>query len=406
MPMPRMKVSGSIVDKSGPSLYTRAVRILVLGAGMMGTAAVYDLARSAGVDEIVVADLDFYKAKRIAELGHGKVRPERLDVQDVEGTKRLMAGCDSVLSSVDYSYNGLLTKCSIAVGVNMCDLGGSNNVVRQQLQLHDQALERGITAIPDCGLAPGIPSILVSLAAHRMEAIEDVSIRGGGLPQDPIPPLNYAIVFSPRGLINEYTEKASILRDGKIKEVDALDGLERITFPGPIGELEAFYTSGGASTLPQTMRERIANLDYKTVRYAGHCELIRAMIQLGMASSESIEVGGVLIRPVDLFSELLSKNLPANGKDLVLLRVTVVGTMKGKACTLVYELTDYYDEKTQLTAMMRTTGFPASIIAQMLASGRIEPKGVVPQELSVPPEEFVEELKKRGIAIRETESVE
>jgi lysine 6-dehydrogenase len=152
------------------------------------------------------------------------------------------------------------------------------------------------------------------------------------------------------------------------------------------------------------MKARITNLDYKTVRYVGHCELIRGMVQLGMASSEPIEVGGVQIRPVDLFSELLWKNLPTDEKDLVLLRVTVVGRMKGKVCKLLYELTDYYDEKTQMTAMMRTTGFPASIIAQMLAGGRIERKGVVPQEFSVPPEEFVKELKKRGIAIRETES--
>lgn len=373
---------------------------------MMGTAAVYDLARSTGVDEVIVADLDFYKAKRAAEWGHGKVRPERVDVQDVESTKGLMSGCDSVLSSVDYSYNRLLTECSIAVGVNMCDLGGSNKVVEQQLYLHDRAFERGITAIPDCGLAPGIPSILVSLAANRMEAIEDVSIRAGGLPQNPVPPLNYAVLFSPRGLINEYTEKGVILRDGRIEEVDALDGLERITFPDSIGELEAFYTSGGTSTLPQSMKGRITNLDYKTIRYIGHCELIRGMVQLGMASSEPIEAGEVLVRPVDLFSELLSKNLPKDERDLVLLRITVDGTTKGRACRLVYELIDYYDEETQLTAMMRTTGFAASIIAQMLASGEIRSKGVVPQELSVPPERFVEELKRRGIAIRETESVQ
>jgi lysine 6-dehydrogenase len=381
------------------------VKILVFGAGMMGRAAVHDLAMIPGVEEVTVADSDFVRARGLADLAGPKVRAESVDVRDEPRVMELMSGCDSALSCVDYVHNFLLSRLSIEAGVSLCDLGGSVKTVERQFGLHDRASGNGVTVIPDCGLAPGIPSILVSLAARRMEVMEEVRIRVGGIPQNPLPPLNYSVVFSPRGLINEYIEKALILHDWTVEEVESLTGLEKISFPDSLGELEAFYTSGGASTLPQTMKGRVQELDYKSVRYPGHCELVRATVQLGLISSEPLMVGEFPIRPVDLFSELLSRNLPPDERDVVVLRVTVSGKTEGRPCELVYELVDYYDESTSLTATMRTTGFSASIIAQMLAKREIETTGVVPQELAVDPERFVEELRKREIRISETKVI-
>jgi lysine 6-dehydrogenase len=357
------------------------MKILVFGAGMMGRAAVHDLATAPGVEEVIVADCDFGRARELADLAGPKVNAESVDVRDESRVMELMSGCDSALSCVDYDHNLLLSRLSIEAGVNLCDLGGSVKIVERQFGLHDWASSNGVTVIPDCGLAPGIPSILVSLAASRMEVMEEVRIRVGGIPQNPLPPLNYSVVFSPRGLLNEYVEKALILHDGTVEEVNSLTGLEKISFPDPLG------------------------VDYKSVRYPGHCELVRAMVQLGLTSSDPLMVGESPIRPVDLFSELLSRNLPPDERDVVVLRVTVSGETEGKPCKLVYELVDYYDESTSLTAMMRTTGFSASIIAQMLAKREIETTGVVPQELAVDPEKFVEELRKREIRIGETKVV-
>jgi lysine 6-dehydrogenase len=201
-------------------------------------------------------------------------------------------------------------------------------------------------------------------------------------------------------LINEYIERARVIRNGKLHEVDSMTEIETLEF-SPFHKLEAFQTSGGTSTLPDTFLGRVKDLDYKTIRYPGHCEKFKLFIEMGLTSSEAIEVDGAPVKPRRVLGELLTKYLPADEPDLVLIRVEFCGTMDLIQQTLRYDILDKQDEATGLSAMMRTTAFPASIIAQMMASGAIEEKGAVPQELCVPAENFVRELAKRNIKINE-----
>jgi len=177
--------------------------------------------------------------------------------------------------------------------------------------------------------------------------------------------------------------------------------LESLSFDG-FPPLEAFQTSGGTSTLPDTFLGKIKELDYKTIRYAGHCDKFKTMIDLGLCSSDEMVVDFQSVKPRKVFGELLQKHLPADGPDYVLVRLDFVGTKDGAERKLRYDIVDKQDEATGMSAMMRTTAFPASIIAQMMASGDVLSRGATPQEKAIDPEKFVAELSRREIRINDT----
>ncbi len=378
------------------------MKILVIGAGRMGHGAVFDLAHnSPEAEAITVADADFAKAEKVAELvGNPKISAVQLDVGDEEKTVAVMRGHDAAISCVNYWYNLKLSRAAIETRTNFCDLGGNNYVVDEQLALDEEAKNAGINIIPDCGLAPGMVSILAMQGANRFSEIEEIHIRVGGLPQNPQPPLNYQLVFSVEGLINEYIETARVIRGGEIKEIESMTELETLSFDG-FPELEAFQTSGGTSTLPDTFSGKIKELDYKTIRYAGHCDKFKTMIDLGLCSSEEIIADFAKVTPRKFLGELLTRNLPADEPDYVLIRLEFVGKIEGESKRLRYDIVDKFDETTGLSAMMRTTAFPASIIAQMMAKGDVKMRGATPQELSIDSDKFVAKLAKRNIKIIE-----
>jgi len=368
------------------------MKMLVLGAGRMGYGAVFDLARQPDVERVTVADAVLDRARHMATLSP-KVEAVQLDVSDDDAVVDLMRGHASAISCVNYWYNEKLARAAIAAGTNFCDLGGNNTVVDAELALDAEAKAAGVNVVPDCGLAPGMVAVLVAHAAAQFTSLEEIHIRGGGLPQTPKPPLDYQLVFSVEGLINEYIERARIIRDGRIAEVESMTEVESLEFPEPFGTMEAFQTSGGTSTLPETFLGRVRELDYKTIRYPGHCAKFKTMIDLGLCSSEP--VGGVV--PRRLLGELLVRRLPHDEPDVVLVRVEVAGGGK----RLRYDIIDRYDAKTGLSAMMRTTAFPASIVALMMARGQTTSKGALPQERCIPPELFMRELAKREIRVQE-----
>jgi lysine 6-dehydrogenase len=379
------------------------MNILLLGAGRMGLGAAHDFASQPDVDRVTVADMDGDKARFIADRVGPKVHPVELDVTDHDAVVALMRGHAAVLSCVVYKLNVQLAKAAVEAGTNFCDLGGNNTVVDAELALDAEARERGVNIIPDCGLAPGMVAVLVAHGIQRFETVDEVRIRVGGLPQDPKPPLDYQMVFSVEGLINEYVERARVVRDGKIVEVDSMTELETLDFPEPFGTMEAFQTSGGTSTLPETYLGRIRELDYKTIRYRGHCDKFKTMIDLGLCHGDA--------RPV--FANLLVHHLPHDEPDVVLVRVEFKGRGReaadngreaadGGIETLRYDIIDRQDETTGLSAMMRTTAFPAAIVALMMARGQITKKGALPQERCVPPAPFMEELAKRNIVVSES----
>jgi lysine 6-dehydrogenase len=366
----------------------------------MGYGAAFDLVHnSPDVQSVTVADFDVKKAEDVAgKVGTARLSAVGIDAANYDDVVALMSDHDSAISCVNYWYNESLSKAAIETATNFCDLGGNNYVVDSQLALDAEAKAAGISVIPDCGLAPGMVSILAMHGAAKFDELHKIHIRVGGLPQDPQPPLNYQLVFSVEGLINEYVEVARVIRDGKISEVDSMTEVEELSFDG-FPPLEAFQTSGGTSTLPDTFLGKIRELDYKTIRYAGHCEKFKTMIDLGLCSSEEMVVDFAKVTPRKVFGDLLQKHLPADGPDYVLVRLDFVGSKDGETKRLRYDIVDKQDEKTELSAMMRTTAFPASIIAQMMARGDVLERGATPQEKAIDPERFVTELEKRNIGI-------
>lgn len=376
------------------------MKVLVLGSGQMGKGAAYDLVKHDNVEQVIVADIDLKCAEALAKEVGEKAIARKVDAKNRDQLKKAFSEVDSVISAVSYTVNVLHTEIAIETGTHMCDLGGNKSIVEEQLSMHDKAKDAGITVVPDCGLAPGMVSVLARQGIEYLDRVESVKIRVGGLQQEPRPPLNYSLIFSVEGLINEYIEPCVALRDGKITIEDPLVGFEEITFPEPFGKLEAFNTSGGTSTLPQTYEGKVNELDYKTIRYPGHGHKIWCLMRLGLMESNELDVDGKKIAPRKVLEKLLEKNLPPSGKDVTLIRVMVEGWKGTESRNIEYEVIDYFDDATGLTSMMRTTSFPASVTAMMMADGRISKRGVLTPERCIPPDLFIEELRTRGIDIK------
>ncbi len=373
------------------------MNFVVLGAGMMGSAVAYDLARTG--DQILLADAVPDTAQRAARAIGPNVTPVGLDIGNDRQVYAALQGSAAAVSAAPYTFNARLTRIAIDAGVPLVDLGGNNDIVVQQRTMHAEAAARGVTVVPNAGLAPGLVNILAMTGLKDLDETDTIALRVGGLPQHPRPPLNYQIVFSAEGLINEYVERATVLRDGRRQEIDSLSELETIEFPPPFGTLEAFTTSGGVSVLPELLPGQVRSVDYKTIRYRGHCEKFKTLLDLGFASSEPLQAGGSLRTHREFFTDLLRTKLDFHDPDVVLLRATITGRRSGKQTSIVYECIDWYDERTNMTAMMRTTAFPVAVIARMLGRRTIREHGVLPPETCVPGEPMIAELATRSIII-------
>ena len=380
------------------------MKILLIGAGLMAHAVAYALVRHPELTEFVVVDRERERAEAIAaRLSDRRIRVERLDVSAPRAVREVMQGCAVAISAVPYFFNLSLAKAAVDCGVHFCDLGGNNRIVEAEFALSEEAERAGVALVPDCGLAPGLVNVLTAGAIAEMTEVDSVAIRVGGLPQRPRPPLDYQIVFSPYGLINEYMEPAMILRDGEIVQVPSLSDREELSFPAPYDRLEAFHTSGGSSTLPRTLHSRVRNLDYKTIRYRGHLEKVKAMADLGFFEEQPLEIDGQTVVPRELAVRLFDKRLSFNESDVVLLDVTARGRTDAGARAVSYRMIDTYDETTDLSAMQRATGFPIAQIALLLSTGEIAARGTLEQEISVPVETFLDGLREQGLRIERSE---
>ena len=391
------------------------MKLLVIGSGMMGSAAAYDMARQGQVDSVTLADNDLKRAKDVAArvnriTASKKVRAVGLDAAKEKEAARLMKGHDGALSAVPYFLNLGLAKAAISAGCHLADLGGNNTVVRQELALAKQAEKRGIGIAPDCGLSPGMASILGGELVRRLDGRADaLRLYVGGLPERPMPPFNYQLVFSVEGLINEYVEPARILRKGKLITIDPLTEPEPFHMHG-FAPLVAFQTSGGTSTLPETFEGRVGECFEKTLRYPGHYDLLCELKALGLFSNEKMRVGNVEVAPRALLSKVFEGKFAGKGPDVCIMRIEahesvkapgirglLGGKLKGRVAS--FTMVDHYDPKSDMSAMMRTTAFPASIVLQMMCMGAVSKRGAVLQERDVPAQAFLEEIERRGIKI-------
>lgn len=380
----------------------------VLGSGRQGTASGYDLAKFGEAEVVLMIDKDFDIAKTSAEkinnlLSKQVAEPRKVDIRSFEDLKIVLKGIDSFISAVPYYFNYELSKIALEVGANMCDLGGNTDIVIKQLELDDQAKEANVSIIPDCGQVPGMGNSLAVYGMSVLDETTDVYILDGGLDQNPKPPFNYILTFNIAGLTNEYYGYAHFLRNGEIVKVPCFqeNEYEEVDFP-PLGKLEAFITAGGTSTAPYSFKGRLRTYENKTLRYKGHYQQYKTLMDVGFLEEEKIKVGEVMVSPRDVLHTLLEPKITAKpeDRDLVAIRVKCLGTKDGHKAELILEVLDYYDEITGFTSMERTTGWHASIVAIMMAKN-ITPRGAKPVELAVPGDLFVSEMRLRGIPLKE-----
>jgi lysine 6-dehydrogenase len=377
--------------------------MLVLGAGLQGSACAYDLLQSPEVTEVRLGSLHFEHLPHfLAPYSGRRLLPTRLDVRDHEAVRAVMRESDAVLSALPYYFNLEMARLAVECGVHFADLGGNTEIVFQQKELDAEARDKGVTVVPDTGLAPGMVNVIAQLGISRLDRVRSVRIYVGGLPQHPEPPLNYQIVYSLEGVLDYYTTLSWVVRDGRRTQVRALSEVERVQFPTPVGELEAFHTAGGLSTMAFRYEGKIPTMEYKTLRYPGHAHIMSAIRDLGLLDTTPVDVDGLKVEPREVFIAVVGPRLTKpKGQDFVALRVLVEGAKAGKAKKLGWELIDYYDAARGISAMMRTTGYSLSITGQMQVKGEVTPAGVHTPDECVPAERYIAELGKRGVNVRE-----
>lgn len=380
------------------------MRMLVLGAGLQGSACAFDLLERTE-HEVVLADIDVSRIPPFLEPHcDGRLTLLQLDAEDRSAVRAAMEGASATMSAFPYYYNLGMAVAALDAGSHFCDLGGNTDIVLDQKKLHDRAAAQGVSVVPDCGLAPGMVNILAGEGIRRLDNPREVYLQVGGLPQNPEPPLNYQVVYSLEGVIDYYTTLSWILRDGRPVQVDALSEVEQSQFAG-IGVLEAFHTAGGLSLMAQKHAGSIERMEYKTLRYPGHAAAMRTIRDLGLLSLEPVEVNGNQVVPRELFISVVGPRLRKDYRespDLVVLRVDVKGDKDGRPVTLRWDLVDRFDPTTGITAMMRTTGFSLAITGLMQAEGRI-PEGAWTPDEAIDAGEYIRQLDARGVHIEALE---
>jgi lysine 6-dehydrogenase len=380
--------------------------MLVLGAGLQGSACAYDLLQNPAVSQVRLADLRFdHLPSFLAPHSGPRLLPTTLDVRDRAAVLAVMRESDAVMSAIPYYFNLQLAECAVEAGVHFCDLGGNTEIVFQQKALAEKAKAKGVTVVPDCGVAPGMVNIFAEHGIRQLDTVDSVRIYVGGLPQHPEPPLNYQIVYSLEGVLDYYTTLSWVVRNSRREQVVALSERETVHFAEPLGDLEAFHTAGGLSTMAWRYEGKIPTMEYKTLRYPGHAELMESIRALGLLDLEPVDVKGQKVVPRDVFVSVVGPKLTKpTGKDVLALRVTVKGRKDGEPATRQFDLIDRYDEQHGISAMMRTTGYSLSITGQMQVRGEVTPPGVWTPDECMPAEQYIAELRKRGMDVRETAS--
>lgn len=381
------------------------MKAVILGAGFQGSACAADMVRSPKVESVLLVDQsqDVLEAAQ-KRINSPKIRTRVADITNRQTAVEVMKEGDVTVSAVPYFFNEMLTQAAIEAKCHFVDMGGNTDVVFKQMEYSDQAKQAGITIVPDMGLAPGYANLLAAELIDGFDTVDSVEIRVGGLPQNPAPPLDYQLFFSVEGLINEYIGQCVTLQDGKVTYVKSLEDVETLNFAPPIGTCEAFTTLGGCSTLPWTYEGKVKTLNYKTVRYPGHCEKLQLLEALGFFETETVTTrSGHTVEPRQVTAALLHKKLHTEEpRDYVVVRVSVKGEKAGNRVEEVFDCLDRYDDTLQMTAMMRTTAFPVSIVAQQLGNGEITQKGVFPPERVVPLGTVRKEMEARGIPVQHT----
>jgi len=362
---------------------------------MVGATMARDLARDSHFD-VTLADVDADLLDRAA--GTMNIETVRLDASDQGELRRAIEPFDIVLGALPSRFGFATLRTVIEAGKHYCDI---SFMPEDALELDALAKQQGVTAVVDCGVAPGMSNLMVGHVYGQLDRTDLAAIYVGGLPKARRLPFQYKAPFAPSDVIEEYTRPSRMVVNGRVVQKQALTDPEWLEFDR-VGTLEAFNTDGLRSLI-STMK--IPNMVEKTLRYPGHREIMQAFVQTGLFGTEEVDVGGTRVRPRDVTTRLLFPKwkLEENEPEFTVMRVIVEGAKSNRCERHVFELYDEFDRETGTTSMSRTTAFPCTIIARMIASTKIKQRGVLPPELLARERRLfdfvIAELEKRGVRI-------
>ena len=375
--------------------------ITVLGSGLVGSAIIKDLAAEPSFS-ILAVDLNDESLSKVE--GVPRVETRQGSVENEVFLAEVCGGADLVVSAVPGFMGFQCLKNLIQLGKNVVDISFFSE---DAFELNQLALDHNVTAVVDCGVAPGLCNIQAGYLQKKMDRVDSYVCYVGGLPRTRTWPFEYKAVFSPIDVIEEYTRPARYVEHNELVVKEALTDLEKIDFPG-VGTLEAFNTDGLRSlifTLQAPFKKE------KTLRYIGHVELMRAFRESGFFNTDPVQVGMQFVSPLQLTSKLLFDKwkLGPGEEDLTVMQVVMTGEENGKSVRYTYDLLDFFDAGSNTHSMARTTGYTCTIVARQVVSGLFQRKGICPPEYVGEVEGCYDNLKdeyaKRGITVTETREI-
>lgn len=379
------------------------MKFAILGAGSVGAALTELMCKDENVTAINLIDNNGTKlADATGHLHSKKLRTHKININHVDDLSVVINGSDCTISALPFEFNYKLSELAIHLGIDFIDLGGNDATLEQQMQLHNSALQNNTWIIPNSGLAPGLANILSMHLFKQFDSVDSIFIRGGGLPLDPKPPFYFQQTFSPVGLIKEYTNPATILKNGKITTIEPLNNYELvdIEIDGKPLQLESFTISGRISTLAKLLEGKVNTLEYKTIRYKGHQNLMCSLQNLGYLDDRLIDIrSGITF--LKLTIRQLIKKLPKGDPDFVYMSINVKGIQNGKETEKKYEFTKLYYPHFNHSALIHTTAVSALTLAKFIAENKIDGSGgVFAPEAVVATDDYIEAVKQHGIDIK------
>lgn len=382
------------------------MRILILGMGLMGPTIAKDCTEDPDVTKVTGADIDKARLdESMSYVNNPKFDIDVLSVLEHEKLVKKMKDYDLVIHGTASRFSINALRAAMEAKVNIVDLAGGG--YPQEGEIYEEVRRAGITAIPGCGVDPGLIDVLSGQAVDTLDKAESVMFACGGLPKNPEPPIDYKIVFGGTkmpvrpGLV-------PMIEDGKQVQLDRYSEVESIFVDG-LQPMEAFTDGYPSSLLKLCIEKGVENFRGKTIRYAGFVDKIQFLNDMGLISTEPVDYDGKEVIPRELFHKiiypLVKFDTDEGDRDITVLLVRVKGTKDGNETTISYDMVDYYDEENGVTSMAKTTGYSAAIMARMLGRGAIKEKGIqwpVRVILGDLFEELLSKLRERGVEITET----
>mgnify|MGYP002640780492 CR=1 FL=1 len=386
------------------------MKILLLGVGLQGKAALHDLANSPEVTQVIAADANFEALQNyVKKLDNVKITPIKLDVRDQDAVSTQMKKADAVIVLLPQGFRMDILNLAIENGIHFVE---TSYALPEYAHLGQLAEAKGISILPECGLDPGIDLVLAGQAIRELDEVHELHAYGTGVPEPAAAnnPINYKVSWTFSGVLSAYQRPAKMLKNGKIihltpSEMFSPENMHSLTL-NTLGEMEAYYNGDAVKYLDIFgITDTTISTGRYSLRWPGHAAFWKKMVDLGFLKEEPIIVNGQEISPRQFVHDLVEPQIhyASNERDVAGIRIDVSGLKDGQPKKIIYQMIDRRDLKTGLLAMQRTVGYTASIGAQMLLRGDIKKRGLLSPTRDIPTEKFMEELKKRNIIITREE---